>query len=128
MPGKLRHHWRPMGSIPGCVDVDRDGTCLECLEGMALSHGQCVVPAEVYHVDLDGDLLDKAAHGSTSAEAVNMIKVGLLTSVIDCDTSSIHPALCRWARTVVLSAPVRGGAPLCTSTAWINPSSFPVPK
>eukprot|EP00045_Choanoeca_perplexa_P011519 m.122795 g.122795 ORF g.122795 m.122795 type:complete len:1136 (+) comp15659_c0_seq1:11-3418(+) len=76
VPGKLGHHWRPVGSIPDCIDVDRDGVCLECVEGMVISHGQCVVPAEVYHVDLDGDLLDKAAHGSTSATAVNMVKVG----------------------------------------------------
>jgi hypothetical protein len=58
-----------------CVDVDRDGNCLECVQGMVMSHAQCVVPADIYHVDLDGDLLDKAAHGSTSAKAVNMIKV-----------------------------------------------------
>jgi len=78
VPGQLRHHWRPVGSIPDCIDVDRDGTCLECVEGMVLSHGQCVVPADVYHVDLDGDLLDKAAHGSTPATAVNIVGVRVL--------------------------------------------------
>jgi hypothetical protein len=61
-PGTITHFWRPVGSVPDCADVDSDGVCTQCYNGMALSRGTCLIPADIYHVDFDDSKVDLAAH------------------------------------------------------------------
>lgn len=55
-------HWRPVGAPRDCIKVDYYGACVLCHPGTALlQDGTCLPPAEMVHMELDGEEVNLAS-------------------------------------------------------------------
>ena len=59
--GTFELYWRPIGAPADCTALNFHGACVECHAGMALlMDGTCLKPAEVLHLELDGEEMNIA--------------------------------------------------------------------
>jgi hypothetical protein len=61
--GTLVFHWRPIYAPTDCVELNYQGTCTLCTQGMALVSGYCIRPADLMHINLDGFKVGPALAG-----------------------------------------------------------------